>query len=81
MATDLIASGTLKKALCVQLTTLSNRLSVDKKVRWELTLRYWKIQRALFVGFNPKRDRTVLENRLLQESDRLPPSCYTEIEI
>ncbi len=81
MATDLIASGTLKQALCVQLTTLSNRLSVDKKVRWELTLRYWKIQRALFASFNPKRDRTVLENRLLQESDRLPASCYTEIEI
>jgi hypothetical protein len=52
------------------------------------TEQYWytdlfprQIQRALFVSFNPQRDRTVLENRLLQESDRLPASCYTEIEI
>lgn len=81
MATDLIASGILKTPLCVQLTTLSNPLSVDKKARWELTLRYWKIQRALFVSFNPTRDRSVLENRILQESDHLPASCYTEIEI
>lgn len=86
MATDLIASGTLKIPLCVQLTTLSTRLSVDKKARWELTLRYWKIQRALFISFNPMRDGTLrdgtlLESRILQESDHLPASCYIEIEI
>jgi hypothetical protein len=81
MATDLLASGTLKIPLSVQLTTLSSQLSVDKKARWELTLRYWKIQRALFVSFNPMRDSTLLESRILQESDRLPASCYTEVEI
>jgi hypothetical protein len=87
MATDLIASSTLKIPLSVQLTTVSSQLAVDKKARWELTLRYWKIQRALFVSFNPMRDerrpvgdhRSLLESRILQESDRLPASCYTEI--
>jgi hypothetical protein len=81
MATDLLASGTLKTPLSVQLTTLSSQLSVDKKARWELTLRYWKIQRALFVSFNPMRDSALLESRILQESDRLPASCYTEVEV
>jgi hypothetical protein len=31
------------------------------------------------VNFNPKHNRTVLESRLLQESDRLLANCYTEI--
>jgi hypothetical protein len=81
MATDLIASGTLQIPLGIQLTTLSSQYSMEKKVQWELTLSYWHIQRALFVSFNPSRDCTLLAERLLQESDRLPDNCYTEIEI
>jgi hypothetical protein len=81
MATDLIASGALEKPLCVQLTTLRPQFSLEKKEKWEAALRYWKIQRGLFVSFNPTKDRGVLAYRLLQESDRLPVSGYNEIEI
>jgi hypothetical protein len=81
MATDLVVSSAFKIPLGVQLTTLSSQYSVEKKVQWELTLRYWQVQRALFVSFNPSRERALLAERLLQESDRLPASCYTEIEI
>jgi hypothetical protein len=81
MATDLIVSAVKEKPLCIQLTTLSSQLSEEKKEQWELTLRYWSIQRGLFVNFNPMKDRAVLESRLRQESDHLPDSGYNEIEV
>jgi hypothetical protein len=81
MATDLIASGSLEKPLCVQLTTQQSQYSVEKKEKWELTLRHWKIQRGLFVSFNPVNSRGVLASRLLQESDGLPARGYNEIEM
>lgn len=81
MATDLIVSAAQEKPLCIQLTTLSSQLSEEKKERWEFTLRYWHIERGLFVNFNPMKDLAVLESRLRLESDRLPDSSYNEIEV
>jgi hypothetical protein len=81
MATDLIASGSLEKPLCVQLTTLQGQFSVEKKEKWESTLSRWEIQRGLFVSFNPVNNRGVLASRLLQASDSLPARGYNEIEI
>jgi hypothetical protein len=81
MATDLIVSGALAQPLCVQLTTLSSQLSIEKKKYWETTLKDWRIQRGLFVNFNPTKDRSTLESSLRQESDRLPESGYNEIEL
>jgi hypothetical protein len=81
MATDLITSGSLEKPLCIQLTTLQGKFTVEKQELWEITLKSWKIQRGLFVSFNPMNDRAVLASRVLQESDRLPDSGYNEIEV
>jgi hypothetical protein len=81
MATDLIVSGVLAKPLCVQLTQSQDQFTADKKEKWELTLRYWQIQRGLFVSFNPMGNRNTLESRLRQESDRSPAIGYNEIEI
>lgn len=81
MATDLIVSAAQEKPLCIQLTTLSSKLSEGKKERWELTLQYWQIQRGLFVNFNPMRDRAVLESKLRLESDHLPDIRYNGIEV
>lgn len=81
MATDLITSGSLEKPLCIQLTTLQGKFTVEKQELLEITLKRWKIQRGLFVSFNPMNDRAVLASRVLQESDRLPESGYNEIEV
>jgi hypothetical protein len=81
MATDLIVSAAQEKPLCIQLTTSYDQFTKDKKQKWELTLKYWSIQRGLFVNFNPMKDRAVLESRLRLESDCLPDSGYNEIEV
>jgi hypothetical protein len=81
MATDLIANGSLEKPLRIQLTTLQRQFLDDKRELWEITLKNWKIQRGLFVSFNPMHDRAILTDRVLQECDRLPDSGYNEIEV
>jgi hypothetical protein len=81
MATDLIASGPLEKSLCVQLTTQQSQFTVEKREKWELTLKSWHIKRGLFVSFNPMHDRALLASRLLQECDGLPATGYNEIDV
>jgi hypothetical protein len=81
MATDLIASGPLEKSLCVQLTTQQSQFTVEKREKWELTLKSWQIKRALFVSFNPMNNRALLASRLLQECDGLPATGYNEIDV
>jgi hypothetical protein len=81
MATDLIASGSPSKPLCIQLTTQQSQFTVEKKEKWELTLKSWHIKRGLFVSFNPMHDRALLTARLLQECDGLPAAGYNGIDV
>lgn len=84
MATDLLISSN-SKPLCVQLTTSNDRLTADKKEDWLNTVQRWRIQRALFLSYNPIRKTgsqldviTEVRNHLLRECDFLPDSCYIE---
>jgi hypothetical protein len=75
MATDLIISGSLKQVLCVQLTISAQQNTEVKVCRWRETLDYWKIERALFISFNPcgqYRDSLKLAALLVDRSDSLP---------
>lgn len=79
MKTDIIASNTSKKVLCVQLTTSANTHSGDKKLDWEFMLKYWAIERGLFIDYNPKYHPNLansLCNHILTRCDTLPDSCY-----
>ncbi len=81
MATDLVVSGHLGVPLCVQLTTIASDLAIDKKQAWEVTLRYWGIERGLFVSFNPGNQPDIvgfLADEILRQSDELPSVCYNE---
>lgn len=81
MATDLLASGQQKAALCVQLTTVSERYLADKQREWEETLRYWHIKRGLLVSYNPMENSLVsrLAEVILSDSDALTASSYNII--
>lgn len=84
MATDLVVSGRLGLPLCVQMTSVSEELSIEKKQNWEVTLRYWGIERALFVSFNPANQTTIvtrLSDEILVQSARLPSCCYSECSV
>ncbi len=75
MATDLIISGSLERVLCVQLTISAQQNTEEKVCRWRETLNYWKIQRALFMSFDPcgqYRDSRKLAEQLIDQSDKLP---------
>lgn len=84
MATDIIVSGSSLLPLCVQLTTVSDELSTDKKQQWETTLRYWEIKRGLFASFNPAdkiKIIALLTNEILWQSNHLPNACYAQCNI
>jgi hypothetical protein len=75
MATDLMVSGSLAQVLCVQLTISAQQNTEDKICRWRETLNYWKIERALFISFNPcgqYRDSRKLATLLVKRSNDLP---------
>jgi hypothetical protein len=79
MATDLMIAGSLEQVLCAQLTISSQQNTPDKVCRWRETLNYWKIERALFLSFDPcgqYRDSVKLAALLIERSDKLPmPGC------
>jgi hypothetical protein len=81
MATDLVVSSSSETPLCVQLTILANEYLTSKKQHWEATLRYWGIERSLFLNFNPSHPIATiprLANEIIWQSDNLPPSCYNQ---
>ncbi|MBD2308441.1 hypothetical protein H6G17_23485 [Chroococcidiopsis sp. FACHB-1243] len=83
MATDLITCSTKELSLCVQLTTLREKLSDEKQHEWESTLKYWRIQRGLFISFNSVKAQIEVEiaSSILSNSDLLPEQCYRRINI
>lgn len=83
MATDFLTSGTKAFILCVQLTSLRDNFSSDKQKEWQSTLKYWKIQRGLFVSFNPGKAQVDVEiaRCVIRNSNLLPEQCYSKIDI
>ncbi len=81
MVTDFIASGSQKKSLCVQITSVRDELSTNKQDEWQKTLEYWGIVRGLFVSFNPSQAQVDVEiaQFVLNFSDQLPEQCYRKI--
>lgn len=83
MATDIIISSKQEKALCIQLTTLSEEFSQGKSGNWENTLRFWGIERGLFLSFNPSEPDFLhqLVNIALYNSDKLRPRVYLKFSL
>ncbi len=53
ITTDIIVSSRLEQHLCVQVTSFSDLYSQYKFDKWEKTLKYWVIERGLFLSYNP----------------------------
>lgn len=83
MATDLIVSGSLERSLCIQLTSVSDELSQEKSNNWENTLRMWRIDRGLFLSYNPGKTDFVEEvvEIVLEKSNNLNASCYQKLSL
>lgn len=88
MATDLIVSGKEDKPLCVQLTVTNDSLLDTKKSNWKTTVQQWKIERALFLSYNPASGtRSKVEiidsvcEYILHKAQTLPDNCYIEDSI
>lgn len=83
MATDIIVSSSLEQALCIQITSLSDVYSQDKFDKWENTLKYWEIERGLFLSYNPGIDGFVQQivNISLYNSDNLQIGVYLKFNL
>lgn len=79
MATDLLASGSFNHPLAIQITTQSAKWSEDKQTFWHQTLLYWKIERGIFLSYNPQNSIDEMAKLLLQYSDSLSRNCYNSI--
>ena len=79
MATDLLISGFSNDPLAVQITTQSANWSEDKQTFWHNTLLYWKIERGIFLSYNPQNSIDEMAKLLLQYSDSLSRNCYNSI--
>ncbi len=81
MTTDFIVSGSQKKLLCVQITSVRDELSTDKKDDWQKTLEHWGIVRGLFISFNPSQAQVDVQvaQIVLNLSDLLPEQCYFKV--
>jgi hypothetical protein len=83
MATDIIVSSRQKKPLCIQLTSLSDEFSQEKSEYWENTLRFWGIERGLFLSYNPGEADFVnqIVNIALYNSDNLRTGIYLKFSL
>lgn len=78
MSTDIIVSAGQKDSLCVQLTSLKKEFCQEKSDEWENTLRFWKIERGLFLSYNPGEPNFVnrIANIALYNSNNLENGVY-----
>ncbi|MER3491122.1 MAG: hypothetical protein C4323_01600 [Mastigocladus sp. ERB_26_2] len=83
MATDIIVSSRQDKALCIQLTSLANKYSQEKSDAWENTLRFWAIERGLFLNYNPGKNDFInkIVNLSLHNSDNLKSRIYLKFSL
>lgn len=81
MATDLIVSHWQQQSLCTQITSLSDEYSQQKYVDWKTTLQSWRIERGLFVSYNPGMPDYIhqLAMLALASSDTLELSNYQKV--
>lgn len=80
MATDLIVSHLQQQPLCTQLTSLSSEYSEQKYKKWKITLQSWRIDRGLFLSYNPGISGYTQRsaNLALYNSDTLPSGTYQQ---
>ena len=78
MATDIIVSSNTGKPLCVQVTSMADEFSAQKYEDWKYTLQGWKIERGMFVSYNPSKDEFVIQlvNLVLHNSNHLAEAKY-----
>lgn len=83
MATDIIVSNRQQKALCIQLTSLSEEFLHLKSDDWENTLRFWGIERGLLLSYNPSATNFVnqIVNIVLYNSDNLRKDIYLKFKL
>lgn len=83
MATDMIVSGSQEKPLCIQLTTLSKKFTQNKAEKWQDTLVFWKIDRGLFLSYNPGKQnfQDELVKTTLDNSDNLQKDNYLKCSL
>ncbi|WP_315789665.1 hypothetical protein [Fischerella sp. JS2] len=83
MATDIIVSSRQEKALCIQLTSLANKYSQEKSDTWEKTLRFWAVERGLFLSYNPSKNEFInqIVNLSLHNSDNLKTNIYLKFSL
>ena len=81
MATDFIVSHRQQQALCTQITTVSDEYSQQKYVDWKTTLQTWRIERGLFVSYNPRVPDYIqqLATLALENSDTLETGTYQKV--
>jgi hypothetical protein len=77
-ATDLIVSNHQQKALCIQVTSVSEEFNQQKYLDWRNTLLLWEIERGLFVSYNPGEDNFIHQvvNMAMYNSDYLSEGKY-----
>ncbi len=83
MATDIIVSSSQEKPLSIQLTSLSDEYSQHKLDNWENTLRFWKVERGLFLSYNPGTSNFVnqIVNITLYNSNNLSIATYLKFNL
>ena len=83
MATDIIISNNQEKALCTQLTQCADEYTQEKEENWEETLRYWGIERGLFISYNPAIEDYVNQvvNIARYNSDNIKPAKYQKFRL
>ncbi|MDJ0618333.1 MAG: hypothetical protein QNJ63_16565 [Calothrix sp. MO_192.B10] len=83
MTTDIIVSKGNEKPLCIQITSLADEYYQHKFDNWENVLRFWEIERGLFVSFDPSSHDFVnkIVNVALYNSDRLKIGTYLKFDL
>ncbi len=83
MATDIIVSNNQENPLCMQLTQSADEYTQEKELNWEKTLRYWGIERGLFISYNPAIEDYVNQvvNIAKYNSDNIQPEKYQKFRL
>lgn len=83
MSTDIIVSAGQEDSLCVQLTSLNEEFCQEKSDDWEDTLRFWGIEKGLFISYNPGEPNFVnrIANITLYNSNNLKISVYLRFNL
>lgn len=80
MATDIIVSYSKQKA-SIQLTTSQFKHCGQKIQNWEETLRYWDINKGIFVSFSPNQEIERVVNQILWKANNLKEPEYSKLEL